>query len=294
MGPAVAKQFRTVAIIGLGLIGSSIARALGASDPGVHLKAYDFAIEVRQQARRLNVVHQVAESADDAVSGADLVILCVPVRAMEAVAQSLSRSIGKDAIVTDVGSSKSLVSSVLRRILPGARIVPGHPVAGSERSGPEAGSAELFEGRWCILTPDRHTDPDDVEAIASFWRSLGAKVEIMSAQQHDLVLAAISHVPHLLASSSVAAVAALEEKHGQPFLEFSAGGFHDFTRIAAANASVWKDIFLSNKEAIVQVCSLFRNMAERLEQLITDEDEATLLQELEQARQVRLNLNVNS
>lgn len=288
------KQFGTVAIIGLGLIGSSIARAVRKSHPYIRLEGYDLAAEVRDQARQLDLLDQVREVADEAVSGANLVIFCVPIGAMEALTRSLSAGIGKDAIVSDVGSSKSFVSSILRRNMPRARIVPAHPVAGSEKSGPQAGSSDLFEGRWCILTPDEHTTPEDVGHVSLFWRSLGAKVKVMSPEQHDLILAAISHVPHLLASSAVAAVTALERKHEHPFMEFSAGGFRDFTRIAAANSALWKDIFLTNKEAIAQVCSMFRSVSEQLEQLIATGDEAGLLQELNQARQARLDLNVDN
>lgn len=286
--PEIERRFASVAIVGMGLIGSSVARALRASQPGARLKGYDQQATVREQVRQLGLVDEVAASAAEAASGSELVILCVPVGTSEAVARSLGPALGASAIVTDVGSSKSLVAARLRRVLPGARLVPAHPIAGSDRSGPDAGSAELFRDRWCILTPDEHARTEDVESISAFWRSLGARVEIMSAEQHDLVLAAISHVPHLLAFASMAAVAALEEEHGHDFTRFAAGGFRDFTRLAAANPQVWKDIFLSNKVAIRGVSTVFRSMSEQLERLVEADDEEALLRALGNAQRTRL------
>lgn len=286
--PEIERRFASVAIVGMGLIGSSVARALRASQPGARLKGYDQQANVREQVRQLGLVDEVAASAAEAASGSELVILCVPVGTSEAVACSLGPALGASAIVTDVGSSKSLVAARLRRVLPGARLVPAHPIAGSDRSGPDAGSAELFRDRWCILTPDEHARTEDVESISAFWRSLGARVEIMSAEQHDLVLAAISHVPHLLAFASMAAVAALEEEHGHDFTRFAAGGFRDFTRLAAANPQVWKDIFLSNKVAIRGVSTVFRSMSEQLERLVEADDEEALLRALGNAQRTRL------
>jgi cyclohexadieny/prephenate dehydrogenase len=286
----VQRTFETIAILGLGLIGSSIARAVRASGSNARLKAYDQDSAVREQVARLNLVDDMCESASQAAAGSDLVVLCVPVGAIEGLAKSMSGSLAPQAVVMDVGSSKALVGCALRRHLPDATIVPAHPIAGSHRSGPAAGSAELFQDRWCILTPDENTSPSDVEAVSAFWQSLGAKVEVMPARQHDLVVAAISHVPHLLAFSSVAAVAALEEQHGHPFIKYAAGGFRDFTRLAAADPIVWKDIFLSNKPAIAEVSALFRSMSEALERLIADGDEDALLGTLRRVQEMRLGL----
>ena len=284
-------QFHKIAIVGLGLIGSSIARAVRASHPSVQLVGYDLE-EVRAGVGALDLVDRIAETPADAVREADLIVMCVPVSVIGQVAQSLAPRILPHAIVTDVGSSKALITATLRERLPGVRIVPAHPVAGSERSGPEAGSEALFQKRWCILTPDEHASHGDVDAVAIFWRSLGAKVEIMSAQQHDLVLAAISHVPHLVAFATVSAVAALEEEHGFPFMQFSAGGFRDFTRIAAANPSIWTDILISNKTAVRQVYAALRRTCDRLEALVSAEDSDALAAQLRTAQQVRRNLEV--
>lgn len=286
-GHAVDTRLNNIAIIGVGLIGSSIARAARLWDPSLVIKGHDASVEVRDVVRRLNLFDEVSGHAHEIVDGADLVIFCVPIGQIEAIAMSVAPAVGSETIVTDTASSKSAVSAILRKSMPKARLVPAHPVAGSEQSGPLAGSPDLFKGRWCILTPERNTEPSDVEAVSRFWEALGAKVDIMSAGQHDLVLAAISHVPHLFAFSAVAAVAELEKERGYPFLDFAAGGFRDFTRIAAANPHVWKDIFLSNKEAILEVSSIFRAVADRLQQAILGNDERAILEELITARAVR-------
>lgn len=285
------NQFATVGIIGLGLIGSSIAAAVRSRRPGIRLKAHDSSADVQEQARRLNLVDEFSESAARCVAGTDLVILCVHIGAMGSVAKSIAKSIAATTIVMDVGSSKAATSSSLRRNLPDARIVPAHPVAGSERSGPAAGAADLFQDRWCILTPDEQTSAGDIQAVSIFWQSLGAQVEIMTAQEHDLVVAAISHVPHLLAFSAIAAVAGLEETHRRPFTKFAASGFRDFTRLAAANPLIWKDILLSNKAAIADVSAVFRDMAEILENLIATGDEEALLGALERVQRIRLGMD---
>ena len=282
------KNVDTVAILGLGLIGSSVAKALRLKRPLVQIKGYDSSSDVRAEAGQLDLVDTLNDSPQEAVRGADIVILCVPVGATSEVAQSLQACLGRECIVTDVGSTKAQVSAALRRDLPGLRIVPAHPVAGSERSGPGAGSAHLFEDRWCILTPDGKADAQDVAAIADLWSSFGAKVEIMSPERHDLVLAAISHVPHLVAFAAVAAAAELEEERGHPILAYAGSGFRDFTRIAGANPQLWKDIFVSNKEAVLQVSAALRTVSDRLASLIDGSDEGKLLEELERAREQRL------
>src|SRR6185503_14457307 len=190
--------FQSVAIIGLGLIGSSIARAVHERLPGVRLSGYDLDPAVRERARALALVDRVADAAGEAARGADLVIFCVPVGAMAAAAEAVAPGIAADALVSDVGSCKSFVVEELRRALPEARIVPAHPVAGTENSGPDAGFASLFQGRWCILTPEAGAEAADVARLSDFWAALGARVEIMDAAHHDVVLAVTSHLPHLI------------------------------------------------------------------------------------------------
>ena len=187
------------------------------------------------------------------MTDADLVVLCVPVGAMGAAAADIAAELPADAIVTDVGGAKESVLAALRAALPAATIIPGHPVAGTEHSGPEAGFATLFRGRWCILTPEEGADQAAVARLRAFWEALGANVELMTPRHHDLVLAVTSHVPHLIAYSIVGTASDLEEVTRGEVIKFSAGGFRDFTRIAACDPTMWRDVFLNNREAVLEI-----------------------------------------
>jgi cyclohexadieny/prephenate dehydrogenase len=266
-----------VAIVGLGLIGSSIARAVKATDSRVRLTGYDLDQDIRARADRLGFLDAIGETAAEAVADADLVILCVPVGAMNAAAGALAGHLKPDAVVSDVGSSKSAVAQAVRTALPGARIVPAHPVAGTENSGPEAGFAELFQGRWCILTPDEGAAPDDVARVAAFWAGLGSRVEVMDARHHDLVLAVTSHLPHLIAFTIVGTASDLERVTESEVIKYSAGGFRDFTRIAASNPTMWRDVFLTNKAAVQEILARFKDDLAFLERAIEADDGDTLL-----------------
>ncbi|WP_445191336.1 prephenate/arogenate dehydrogenase family protein [Sphingomonas sp. Tas61C01] len=245
--------FARVTIIGLGLIGSSIARAVRATMPTVRITGYDADPAVRAIADRIDLADDIADSAGAAVIDADLVMLCVPVGAMGVVAAEFADDLPADAIISDVGGSKGSVLVALRAVLPDATIVPGHPVAGTENSGPEAGFATLFRGRWCILTPEEATPEAPVFRLRAFWEALGAQVEIMTPRHHDLVLAVTSHVPHLIAYSIVGTASDLEEVTQSEVIKFSAGGFRDFTRIAASDPVMWRDVFLNNREAVLEI-----------------------------------------
>lgn len=245
--------FARVTIIGLGLIGSSVARAVRANMPTVRITGYDASPEVRAIAERIELADDIADSAGTAVIDADLVMLCVPVGAMGAVAAEFADDLPADAIVSDVGGSKESVLAALRAVLPHATIVPGHPVAGTEHSGPEAGFATLFRGRWCILTPEEVTPEAATLRLRAFWEALGAQVEVMTPRHHDLVLAVTSHVPHLIAYSIVGTASDLEEVTQSEVIKFSAGGFRDFTRIAASDPTMWRDVFLNNREAVLEI-----------------------------------------
>jgi len=268
--------FQSVAIVGLGLIGSSIARAVHERQPGTRLIGYDLDPAVRERARALALVDRMADTAEEAARGADLVIFCVPVGAMAAAAEAIAPGLSPDALVSDVGSCKSFVAEELRRALPEARIVPAHPVAGTENSGPDAGFASLFQGRWCILTPDAGADPEDVERLSSFWAGLGARVEMMDAAHHDVVLAVTSHLPHLIAFTIVGTASDLERVTESEVIKYSAGGFRDFTRIAASNPAMWRDVFLTNKEAVLATLRRFNEDLAFLEQAILADDGASL------------------
>jgi cyclohexadieny/prephenate dehydrogenase len=243
-----------LAIIGIGLIGGSIARAASAYGAAREIVLADSNPEVRARALELGLGDLVFADAADAAEGADLVIACVPVGQSGAVAAAMARSLKPGAIVSDVGSVKGTVTRDMAAALPAhVHLVPGHPVAGTENSGPEAGFPELFINRWCILTPREDTDPQAVETLALFWRALGASVDTMTPEHHDLVLAITSHVPHLIAYATVGTADDLEAVTRSEVIKFSAGGFRDFTRIAASDPTMWRDVFLNNREAVLEM-----------------------------------------
>jgi cyclohexadieny/prephenate dehydrogenase len=249
--------FARVSIIGLGLIGSSVARAVRANMPDVRITGYDSEPQVRERARAIGLCDDVTDLLGTAVIDAGLVLLCVPVGAMGDVAVEFAEDLPADAIVSDVGSCKQSVAEALAVALPGATIIPAHPVAGTEKSGPDAGFATLFQGRWCILTPPEDAPEAAVAALSSFWQRLGADVEIMDARHHDLVLAITSHLPHLIAYTIVGTADDLGEVTQSEVIKYSAGGFRDFTRIAASDPVMWRDVFLNNKEAVLEMLQRF-------------------------------------
>lgn len=249
--------FARVSIIGLGLIGSSITRAIKAQMPTVRVTGYDADVDVRARAVALGLCDDVTDQPGSAVIDADLVILCVPVGVMGTVAEAIADDVPSDAIISDVGSCKQSVAEALAAALPGATIIPAHPVAGTEKSGPDAGFATLFKGRWCILTPPAGAPELAVERLKIFWQALGAEIEIMDARHHDLVLAVTSHLPHLIAYTIVGTASDLEGVTQSEVIKYSAGGFRDFTRIAASDPVMWRDVFLSNKEAVLEMLQRF-------------------------------------
>jgi len=279
--------FARVAIIGLGLIGSSIARAVRAEMPTVRLTGHDADADVRSRAITMDLVDDMADHPGAAVCDADLVILCVPVGAMAAVAAAVADDLPAEAIISDVGSVKAEVARVLATALPRHAVVPAHPVAGTERSGPEAGFASLFKGRWCILTPDSGTDTTAVTRVEAFWRALGADVEIMDAAHHDLVLAVTSHLPHLIAYTIVGTASDLEAVTRSEVIKFSAGGFRDFTRIAASDPVMWRDVFLANKDAVLTMLQRFSEDLSALQRAIRWDDGDTLFDLFTRTRAVR-------
>jgi cyclohexadieny/prephenate dehydrogenase len=282
----VVAPFERVAIIGLGLIGSSIARAARDNIAGLHLTGYDADPATRQRALELALI-DVCDSPDAAVADADLVILCVPVGAMGTAARGLAPALKPGAIVSDVGSSKTAVSDELVAALPQAIVIPGHPIAGTENSGPDAGFAALFTGRWCILTPRADAPAEAVARLAGFWSAIGARVEVMDARQHDLTLAVTSHLPHLIAFTIVGTARELENVTEGEVIKYSAGGFRDFTRIAASNPTMWRDIFLSNKDAVLDVLQRFLGDLAGLEQAIRKDDGEALHDWFSRTRAIR-------
>jgi cyclohexadieny/prephenate dehydrogenase len=279
--------FARVAIIGLGLIGSSIARAVRQEMPAVRLSGHDADPAVRARATAIDLLDDIADTAGAAVLDADLVILCVPVGAMASVAEQIAADLPADAIVSDVGSSKAGIAAALAAALPGQTVVPAHPVAGTENSGPDAGFATLFHGRWCILTPAGDADPAAVMRVSTFWEKLGADIEIMDARHHDLVLAVTSHLPHLIAYTIVGTASDLEEVTQGEVIKYSAGGFRDFTRIAASDPTMWRDVFLSNKEAVLEMLQRFSEDLTALQRAIRWGDGDALFDLFTRTRAIR-------
>ena len=279
--------FARVSIIGLGLIGSSIARAVRDAMPTVVLTGHDADADVRETARALKLCDDVADTAGAAVTDADLVILCVPLGVMATVAESIATDLPPEAIISDVGSSKAAVTTALAAALPNHAIVPAHPVAGTERSGPEAGFASLFHNRWCILTPPDGTPDSAIQQVTAFWEMLGAQVEVMDAAHHDLVLAVTSHLPHLIAYTIVGTASDLEGVTQSEVIKYSAGGFRDFTRIAASDPTMWRDVFLTNKDAVLEMLQRFSEDLTALQRAIRWGDGEALFDLFTRTRAIR-------
>lgn len=247
-------MFQNLSIIGAGLIGSSIARAVKTHRPQCKITIYDSSDGVRQRVRTLGIADDVPDTIIEAVQDADLIILCSPVGTYGDIAKTIAPALKAGVILSDVGSVKASAIAVIAPHLPkNVHLVPAHPVAGTENSGPDAGFASLFQKRWCIITPLADTDVQAVELVSHFWQSLGSMVEIMDAEHHDLVLAVTSHVPHLIAYTIVGTASDLESVTNSEVIKFSAGGFRDFTRIAASDPTMWRDVFLNNKTAVLEV-----------------------------------------
>jgi cyclohexadieny/prephenate dehydrogenase len=280
--------FNRLALIGVGLIGSSIARAARAQGLARSIVATARSAATRRRVAELGLADQVVETNAAAVEGADLVIVCVPVGACGAVAAEIGPHLAPGATVSDVGSVKGTVVRDMSPHIPaGVHFVPAHPVAGTENSGPDAGFAELFVNRWCILTPPPGADPVTVERLAVFWRRLGANVETMSAEHHDLVLGITSHLPHLIAYTIVGTADELSQVTRSEVLQFSAGGFRDFTRIAASDPTMWRDVFLANKDAVLEMLGRFNEDLSQLTRAIRNGNGEVLFEHFTRTRAIR-------
>ncbi len=253
----MAQLYRRVALIGLGLIASSMALAMRRAGLAAQITGHAPSAQTREAALELGLVDTAHDSSAAAVAGADLVVLCVPVGAMGPVAEAIGPHLAPGATVTDVGSVKQAVIAAVAPHLPeGVHFIPGHPLAGTEHSGPRAGFAELFENRWCLLTPEG-ADRDAVERLRALWEGMGAHVEQMDAAHHDLVLAVTSHAPHLIAYTMVGVADDLRRVTDSEIIKYSAAGFRDFTRIAASDPTMWRDVFLTNREATLEILGRF-------------------------------------
>ncbi|WP_415392613.1 prephenate/arogenate dehydrogenase family protein [Paracoccus sp. SJTW-4] len=256
--PAAAPMFRRVALIGLGLIAGSMALAMRESGLAGRIVGYARSDETRATAREIGLVDEVTDSAADAVAGADLVVLAVPVGAMGEIAAEIAPHLAPGAILTDVGSVKqSVIEAVAPHVPAGVHFIPGHPLAGTEHSGPRSGFPSLFRNRWWLLTPLPDSDPAAVARLTELVRALGANVETMEPAHHDLVLAVTSHAPHLIAYTMVGVADHLRRVTDDEVIKYSAAGFRDFTRIAASDPTMWRDVFLHNREATLDILGRF-------------------------------------
>ncbi|MGR3723172.1 prephenate/arogenate dehydrogenase family protein [Abyssibius alkaniclasticus] len=251
-------EYKHVALIGLGLIAGSIGLAMRRAGMTARISGYARSAATRARALERGLVDECFESAAEAVVGADLVILCVPVGVMGALAAEIAPHLASGATVSDVGSVKAEVMEAIAPHLPdNVHFVPAHPLAGTEHSGPDSGFASLFDNRWCLMTPDEGSDPEAVQRLIDYWRALGARVDTMDAAHHDLVVAVTSHAPHLIAYTMVGVADDLKRVTESEVINYSAGGFRDFTRIASSDPTMWRDVFLHNKAATLEILGRF-------------------------------------
>lgn len=283
-----AVLFDKIALIGLGLIGSSLGHAIKRGGLAGSVAGYARSEKTRKAALAIGFVDEVFETAGDACKDADLIILCVPLGVYGTLAKEIAPYLKGDSILSDVGSVKTSAIADIKQHLPDSvHLIAGHPIAGTEQSGPEAGFAELFDNRWCVLTPGEDADPKKVDELKAFWMKCGSDVEIMSAAHHDLVLAITSHVPHLIAYNIVGTAADLEQVTRSEVIKFSAGGFRDFTRIAASDPTMWRDVFLANKEAVLEMLGRFNEDLSALQRAIRWDDGDALFDLFARTRNIR-------
>jgi cyclohexadieny/prephenate dehydrogenase len=284
--------FRRLALIGIGLIGSSVARiAKQRGDLAAEVVANARTEATLARARELGIADRVELDPGRAVQGADCVMLCAPVGAYAALAEAIAPHLAEGCVLTDVGSTKQSVIRDVGPLVPaGVHFVPGHPLAGTEHSGPDAGFAELFQGRWTLLTPPPGTDPDAVERVAEMWRRCGSMVEVMEPGHHDRVLAIVSHLPHLIAFTICSTADDLEGESRQQVLRFAASGFRDFTRIAGSDPVMWRDVFLNNREALLEMLARFTEDAQAMARAVRWGDGAYIEESVERGRKIRRSL----
>ncbi len=283
-----APLFKRVALVGLGLIGSSLARVIKREGLAAHVAGTARSQATRDKAWALGYLDSVHPDPGLCVAGADLVVICAPLGAYAEIGAAMREHLAPGAIVTDVGSAKQSVIRDLGPLIPeGVHLIPGHPVAGTEHSGPEAGFAELFEGRWCILTPPPGSDEAAVAKLAELWRRAGSQIEIMEPGHHDRVLAITSHLPHIIAYTIVSTATDLADATQSEVIKFSAGGFRDFTRIAASDPVMWRDVFLNNREAVLEMLGRFTEDLTALQRAIRWGEGDKLLDLFTRTREIR-------
>lgn len=282
------QLFERVCLIGIGLIGSSLSRVMQREGIAGHIVACARSPETLDTVTKLGLADSVTSDLAEAVTGADLVIICTPVGAYEAIARVIGPALSPGCIVSDVGSIKQVVIDKVAPHLPDTvHLVPGHPIAGTEHSGPESGFDTLFEGRWTLLTPPDGTDDAAVEKVAELWRRAGSRIDIMDAAHHDQVLAITSHIPHLIAFTIVGTATDLEDHLKSEVIKYSASGFRDFTRIAASDPVMWRDVFLNNRDAVLEMLGRFTEDLTQLQRAIRVGDGAALENLFTRTREIR-------
>ena len=283
--------FNKVCIIGLGLIGGSIGLSLKRLNSSSQVVGYAKTKSTLKRAVERGLVDKVEENLINAVNDADFVILATPLSMFKSIIGEISPFLKEGCIISDTGSAKLSVIKELKNIIPGnIEFVPGHPIAGTEESGPDSGFAELFDNRWCILTPTEDNTSNAIHLVKKFWESLGSKVEIMEPSHHDKVLAITSHIPHLIAFNIVGTANNLANVTEKEVVKYSAGGFRDFTRIAASDPKMWSDIFTYNSEAVLEMLELFSNDLAKLKDAVRKKDSDLLFSNFEKTRAVRKNI----
>ncbi|KZY25304.1 cyclohexadienyl dehydrogenase [Sulfitobacter sp. HI0040] len=284
----MSQVYDRVALIGLGLIASSMYWAMKRGNLAGEVTGYARSAETRATAREIGLCDRVCDTLAEAVEGADLVVLCVPVGVMGAVAGEIAPMLSPGVTVTDVGSVKAdVIAQVAPHLPEGVHFIPGHPLAGTEHSGPRSGFAELFDNRWCLLVPVEGTDPEAVARLRRLWEGIGANVEEMDAEHHDLVLAVTSHAPHLIAYTMVGVADDLRRVTDSEVVKYSAAGFRDFTRIAASDPTMWRDVFLTNKEATLEILGRFTEELFALQRAIRQGDGEHLFDYFTRTRAIR-------
>ena len=281
-------KFSKVTFIGFGLINSSLAHVFKLKSLAKETTAFSRRKETREKIKNLNIVDNVNDNIKESVKDSDLIVLGVPVGAMESIVCEIAPFLKSGTIITDVGSvKKHLIDSILPILPSDVFFVPGHPIAGTEKSGPEAGFAELFNGRWCILTPNKNTSQVALEKVKFIWEQAGMQIATMDAEYHDRVLAITSHIPHLVAFSIVGTVTELEDQLKTEVIKYSAGGFRDFTRIAASDPIMWRDVFLNNSEAVLEMLGRFIEDLTALQKSIRWQDGDSLENLFTKTREIR-------
>ena len=281
-------MFKNVSIIGCGLIGSSVFRALKKNGLAKTVITFDNNKSVSEIIKKENLSDRIVSSPEEAVSNADLVLISTPLSSFESAVDSIKKNLKLGSILTDTSSVKKGANAIIKKMnLKNISWVPSHPVAGTEKSGPGAGSPDLFKDRWTILTPDSEVKNSDIKKISLFWESMGSKVKIMSAEDHDRILSLTSHLPHVIAYNIVKTAMGDDEKTKKDIIRYSAGGLRDFTRIAASNPIMWKDIFIDNSDLIIDGINKFSKSLDEFKKAITEKDSKKLLEIFEKSREFR-------